>query len=113
MTDDEFEALWRRMIPDADPEDLTTEDVERSLLSSGMTDGDVGAVMEDSPPGPDWERFGLIDTAAVWREWNALPEEEPSPVKTIAARLGYAPADVAAVVYPPETFGAWEPGQEP
>lgn len=50
---------------------------------------------------------------AVWAEWNILVEDEPSPVKRIAAKLGMAPADVAFIVYPVETFGRWDDGQEP
>lgn len=50
---------------------------------------------------------------AVWAEWNRLPDDHPAPVKEIAATLGMAPADVAFVVYPAETFGAWRDGQEP
>jgi hypothetical protein len=34
-------------------------------------------------------------------------------VKTVARKLGLEPADVAAVVYPPETFGVWDDDQEP
>jgi hypothetical protein len=51
--------------------------------------------------------------ASVWEAWNALPDDHPSPVKTIAAQLGMAPADVAFIVYPAETFGRWEDDQEP
>jgi hypothetical protein len=50
---------------------------------------------------------------AVWAEWNALAEDEPSPVKRIAGALGMAPADVAFIVYPVETFGRWADDQEP
>jgi hypothetical protein len=50
---------------------------------------------------------------AVWAEWNTLPEDESSPVKRIAAKLGMATADVAFVVYPVETFGRWADDQEP
>jgi hypothetical protein len=50
---------------------------------------------------------------AVWAEWTALPEDEPSPVKRIAATLGMASADVAFIVYPVETFGRWADDQEP
>jgi hypothetical protein len=49
----------------------------------------------------------------VWAEWGALPDEEPSPVKRIAARLNLSPADVAFIVYPVETFGRWADDQEP
>ena len=51
--------------------------------------------------------------AAVWREWNGLDMELPSPVKTIARRLGLNPAAVAAVVYPGGRFGAWSDDDEP
>lgn len=50
---------------------------------------------------------------AVWAEWNALGDHHPAPVKEIARRLGMAPADVAFIVYPVETFGAWADDQEP
>jgi hypothetical protein len=49
----------------------------------------------------------------VWREWKALDGDEPAPVKTIARKLGMSPRDVAAIVYPPETFGEWCDCQEP
>jgi hypothetical protein len=51
--------------------------------------------------------------AAIWAEWNALHGDEPAPVKRIAATLGLTTAEVAAVVYPAETFGAWADDQEP
>jgi hypothetical protein len=38
----------------------------------------------------------------IWDEWNALPEPVQARVKTIAERLGLEPAEVAAVVFPPE-----------
>lgn len=50
---------------------------------------------------------------AVWAEWNSLAEDEASPVKRIATRLGMTPADVAFIVYPVETFGRWADDQEP
>jgi hypothetical protein len=50
---------------------------------------------------------------AVWAEWGSLPDDEPAPVKRIAARLNMAPADVAFIVYPAETFGRWADDQEP
>lgn len=50
---------------------------------------------------------------AVWAAWNALGENEPSPVKRIARELGMNTADVAFVVYPAETFGRWDDSQEP
>jgi|HubBroStandDraft_6_1064221.scaffolds.fasta_scaffold354450_2 hypothetical protein len=49
----------------------------------------------------------------VWGEWHSLADDNPSPVKTVARKLGLDPADVAAIVYQPETFGAWEDDQEP
>ena len=50
----------------------------------------------------------------VWGEWNTLSEDNPSPVKIIARSLGLEPADVAAVVYPVETFAlVWDDDQEP
>jgi hypothetical protein len=52
--------------------------------------------------------------AAIWAEWNALAHnDEPAPVKRIAANLGLTTAEVAAVVYPAETFGVWADDQEP
>jgi hypothetical protein len=50
---------------------------------------------------------------AVWATWNALPDDEPAPVKRIAAQLNMATADVAFIVYPAETFGVWDDSQEP
>jgi hypothetical protein len=49
---------------------------------------------------------------AVWDAWNALPDDAARPVHTIAARLGLAPADVAFIVYPVETFGRWSDDDE-
>lgn len=50
---------------------------------------------------------------AVWAAWNDLGDNSPAPVKAIAARLGMTTADVAFIVYPAETFGAWADDQEP
>ena len=49
----------------------------------------------------------------VWRLWNGLPDEERSPVHVIAGFLQMTTADVAAIVYPADTFGAWADTQEP
>lgn len=49
----------------------------------------------------------------VWKVWNLLSDDEPSPVKRIARALDMTPADVAFVVYPAETFGRWDDSQEP
>ena len=46
----------------------------------------------------------------VWAEWNSLPEDELSPVKTIAASLGLSNAEVSDIVYSP---GTWSDDQEP
>lgn len=51
--------------------------------------------------------------ARVWREWNALGEDEPAPVKTIAQKLGMPTGEVARIVYPPATFDEWDDSQEP
>jgi hypothetical protein len=51
--------------------------------------------------------------AAIWAAWNALHGLEPAPATYIAAKLGLTTAEVAAVVYPAETFGAWADNQEP
>lgn len=50
---------------------------------------------------------------AVWAEWNSLGDHHLSPVKEIARRLSMANADVAFIVFPAETFGAWADDQEP
>lgn len=50
---------------------------------------------------------------AVWKVWGMLSDGDPSPVERIARSLGMAPADVAFVVYPAETFGRWDDSQEP
>jgi hypothetical protein len=63
--------------------------------------------------GPDWERFGLVDERRVWAAWNALPDDCPAPVRTIAAALELEPVDVARIVYPPAVFGVWAEQQEP
>jgi hypothetical protein len=52
-------------------------------------------------------------TKAIWLEWNALDDDNASPVRTIAAKLGLTTAAVAAVVYPVDRFGAWDDGDEP
>lgn len=49
----------------------------------------------------------------VWRVWHLLSDDEPSPVKRIARSLGMTPGDVAFIVFPAETFGAWADDQEP
>jgi len=51
---------------------------------------------------------------AVWFVWNRLDEDDPSPVKRIAAELHMRPADVAAIVYADAPrFGEWNDDQEP
>jgi len=45
---DDWNELFDRILPDAEGEDLTDEDVERSLLH-GMSDEDIEAVRRDSP----------------------------------------------------------------
>lgn len=49
----------------------------------------------------------------VWNAWNALPDDESRPVHAVADQLGMAPADVAFIVYPAETFGPWQEDDEP
>ena len=49
----------------------------------------------------------------VWRVWGLLSDDDPAPVKHIAAVLGMEPADVAFIVYPADRFGPWDDGQEP
>jgi hypothetical protein len=49
----------------------------------------------------------------VWQVWNLLSDDDPAPVKHIARVLNMAPADVAFIVYPAESFGAWADDQEP
>ncbi len=51
--------------------------------------------------------------SAVWKEWGLIDDDHLSPVKEIAKRLSMIPADVAFIVYPAETFGAWADDQEP
>lgn len=50
---------------------------------------------------------------AVWAAWNAMPDEEGSPVKRIARDLDMTTADVAAIVYADAEFGKWHDNQEP
>ena len=53
-----------------------------------------------------------FDEQAVWDAWNALPEDHPSPVKTIARDLGLSHRDVANVVFPlPQFF--WDERTQP
>lgn len=49
----------------------------------------------------------------VWAAWHEVADDEESPAKRIARDLGMAPADVAFIVFPAETFGAWADDQEP
>lgn len=56
---------------------------------------------------------GIKRSERIWREWNALDESEMSPVKTIAAKLGWSTGEIARVVYPPATFDEWNDSQEP
>lgn len=49
----------------------------------------------------------------IWAEWNGLPDDELSPVKTIASTLGLTNAEVAVVVYPPDSYGPWADDHEP
>jgi hypothetical protein len=49
----------------------------------------------------------------VLNAWSLLSDDDPAPVKRIARALGMAPADVAFIVYPAETFGRWTDDQEP
>lgn len=49
----------------------------------------------------------------IWAVWNALPDDQPSPVRTIAARLGLEPDAVAFVVYGHGQFGSWSEEDEP
>ncbi len=56
----------------------------------------------------------LTDTERrVWQAWNELRGDIATPVRTIARRLDLSPADVAAIVYPPDRFGPWSDDQEP
>jgi hypothetical protein len=48
----------------------------------------------------------------VWAAWNTLDDDEPTPVQVIAERLGLPRPVVAAIVYPPDTFGQWKDDQE-
>ena len=48
----------------------------------------------------------------IWTAWNALPDDDPEPVKRIARDLGMEPADVAFVALPCGTIGRWEDSQE-
>jgi hypothetical protein len=50
---------------------------------------------------------------AVWAAWNGMSDDEPAPVKRIAAQLGMMPAEVAFIVYPAESFGVWRDADEP
>jgi hypothetical protein len=51
--------------------------------------------------------------AAVWRAWHELKENEPSPAKRIAHRLGLGAEQVAEVVFPIDRFGQWDASDEP
>ena len=44
--------------------------------------------------------------AQIWQAWNDLPDGTPYAVQEIAADLGLTVAQVAATVYPADTFGA-------
>jgi hypothetical protein len=49
----------------------------------------------------------------IWAEWNGLPDDELSPVKTIAFTLGLSNGEVATVVFPAPHYGDWSDDQEP
>jgi hypothetical protein len=49
----------------------------------------------------------------IWDVWSSQPDDELSPVKTIASTLGLTNAEVAVVVYPPDSYGAWADDHEP
>ena len=53
-----------------------------------------------------------MSAEVIWAFWNALPENHPAPVHAIANQLGLSLAEVAAVVYPAETFGEWSDADE-
>lgn len=65
--------------------------------------------MQDVTPMDERDVF----VATVWEAWNELRMDDPSPVKRIARDLGVTPGEVAAIVYPPTTFGTWVDTQEP
>jgi hypothetical protein len=85
----------------------------------------VALILESDEDVPDIEREAARFTvpggaetdpaqAAVWQAWNALDGTgEPSPVKRVARDLSMSPAEVAAIVFPPDRFGAWSDDQEP
>ncbi len=74
----------------------------------------VAAAPRRSPAAAESRRTVSLTAVerAAWDAWNALPDNEPSPVKRTAAQLGMEPCDVAFVVYPAETFGPWTDAQE-
>lgn len=51
--------------------------------------------------------------AAVWEAWNALDGDDMSPVRRLSRQLGMPAADVAAIVFPVDRFGPWDPDDEP
>jgi hypothetical protein len=93
---DDWNELFDRILPDAEGEDLTDEDVERSLLH-GMSDEDIEAVRSDSPMDAcTCGRIMLGHTDSGSRNWNPDCEEhgvnsawynsETQMVKRAAAR---------------------------
>lgn len=98
------------------------------LLANRLTRG-ASLILESAEDVPDIEREAAKFSApgevqpepesddpvrrAVWQVWNGLGDDHETPVKTIARQLGMSTADVAAIVYPADTFGEWADGQEP
>lgn len=105
---------------------LTAE--QALVLANRLTRG-ASLILESAEDVPDIEReaakFSVPSevqpelesadpvTRAVWQVWNGLGDEHESPVKAIARQLDMSTADVAAIVYPADTFGKWADDQEP
>jgi hypothetical protein len=57
----------------------------------------IGMIVEAARP-PSVPRHTWETGASVWTEWSSLDDDCRSPVKTIARRLGMAPADVSSII---------------
>jgi hypothetical protein len=93
-------------------------DGTEGTVVSKMDDGRYVVMFDNPDPmtadGGEFPRAHLRRLAEkVWAEWAAIAEDNPSPVKSIARKLDLDPAYVAAIVYPPDTFGEWSDDQEP
>ena len=117
-------------VDDADDDKTTVLlTAAEALVLANRLQRAAGLILESAEDAPDVEReaarFAKVpdvvpqpDAAdpvkqAVWQAWNAIGDDEPSPVKRVARQLEMKPFDVAAIVYPFDQFGWWGDAHEP